>query len=110
MTYQVSSYAVGRWIPTEEGGTPILDASTGEVVATVGRNGLDFGAMVEHARTVAGPALRAMTFHERALALKELAKYLNDHRKEMYTDYGTTGGTDADMRVDVVHLLGQGTS
>ena len=40
-------------------------------------------------------------FHERATALRALAKYLNEHKEDIYVDYGTTGGTVADMRVDV---------
>ncbi len=102
MTYQVSSYAYGSWVtPTGTDGTPILDASTGAVVALVGDNGLDYARMVQHARTVGGPALRVLTFHERATALRALGKYLNEHKEDIYVDYGTTGGTVADMRVDV---------
>ena len=34
MTHKVSSYIAGAWITPEDEGTPILDASTGEVIAT----------------------------------------------------------------------------
>ena len=74
MTHKVSSYIAGAWITPEDEGTPILDASTGEVIATASSTGVDFEAMVTHARDVGGPALRAMTFTQRGLALKNLAK------------------------------------
>ncbi len=103
MTHLVSSYAIDSWVTpsSADGGTPIVDSSSGEVVAIVGRAQLDYRAMVEHARTVGGPALRAMTFHERALALKALGKYLSANKEAIYADYGVTGATVADSRVDV---------
>ncbi len=38
--------------------------------------GIDFAAVLRHGREVGGPALRAMTFHERAAALKAMARHL----------------------------------
>lgn len=101
MTYLVSSYAMDTWVAPTAAQTPILDASSGQTVGHVGPTPLDYRAMVAHAKTVGGPALRAMTFHQRALALKTLGKYLSAHKEAMYADYGVTGATDADMRVDV---------
>ncbi len=101
MAHQVSSYALDAWVAPTQPGTPVHDASTGEVVATVGGCELDFRAMVEHAKTVGGPALRAMTFHERAAALKALGKYLSTQLDTLYADYATCGATPIDARVDV---------
>ena len=106
MTHKVSSYIAGAWITPEDEGTPILDASTGEVIATASSTGVDFEAMVTHARDVGGPALRAMTFTQRGLALKNLAKYLKGRADEVYADYGATGATVADSRVDVEGGIG----
>jgi len=44
---------------------------TGDVIAeSHPRAGLDFAAVLSHAREVGGPNLRALTFHERATLLK----------------------------------------
>ena len=106
MTHKVSSYIAGAWITPEDEGAPIFDASNGEVVATASSTGVDFEAMIAHARTVGGPALRAMTFTQRGLALKNLAKYLKGRVDEVYADYGVSGATLADARVDVEGGIG----
>ena len=46
--------------------------------------GLDLGEMTTYARTVGGPALRALTFHERAGMLKALGKQLMAHIDEFH--------------------------
>jgi oxepin-CoA hydrolase/3-oxo-5,6-dehydrosuberyl-CoA semialdehyde dehydrogenase len=38
------------------------DATTGEIVAHASSAGIDFAAVLDHARRVGGPALRALTF------------------------------------------------
>ena len=65
------SPAPGTPRPTK--GPEVVDAATGEAVARVSASGLDTRALVDHARTVGGPALRGMTFQARAAALRELA-------------------------------------
>ena len=71
MTRLLESYAAGRWYASSAEGDPLLDAATGEEVARISSAGLDLGAMADHARTVGGPAIRELTFHERALLLKD---------------------------------------
>jgi oxepin-CoA hydrolase/3-oxo-5,6-dehydrosuberyl-CoA semialdehyde dehydrogenase len=39
------------------------DATTGEVIASASSAGIDFAAVLAHAREVGGPALRELTFH-----------------------------------------------
>ena len=77
------------------------DASTGEPVARVSSTGVDVAGMVKHARGVGGPALRELTFHQRAAALKQLAGYLREHRDGLYQESARTGATLGDARVDV---------
>ena len=62
----------------------VRDASTGELLATVSTDGLDLAAVVDHGRTVGQTELGKLTFHQRALKLKELAQYLNGRREELY--------------------------
>lgn len=99
MTRQVSSYVAGRWV-TASSGQEVTDPTTGEVVAIVSSEGVDFAAAVSAARA-AGPAFKALTFHERALLLKKLGKYLSERTDEVYAEYATSGATVPDARLDV---------
>lgn len=101
MTRLLESYAAGRWITSTAEGDPLLDASTGEEVARISSSGLDLGAMTDHARTVGGPAIRALTFHERALLLKELATHLTGLKDEFYELSLRTGATRRDSMIDI---------
>jgi len=58
-------------------------------------------AALDHGRTVGGPALRALTFHQRAGLLKSLAAYLREHRDELYALSTRTGATLGDSKFDV---------
>ncbi|MFI0419643.1 phenylacetic acid degradation bifunctional protein PaaZ [Spongiactinospora sp. 9N601] len=95
------SFVSGRWhVPPDEG-RPVLDAVTGEEVARISATGVDRAAALAYGRSTGGPALRELTFHQRALLLKQLALYLREHRKELYTLSARTGATLADSRIDV---------
>ncbi|WP_214409216.1 phenylacetic acid degradation bifunctional protein PaaZ [Sphaerisporangium fuscum] len=101
MSTMLESYAAGRWFRAADDGEPLLDAATGEEVARVSSRGLDVAAMVRHARRAGGPALRSLTFHERAAMLKALAKHLTAHKEELYALSVRTGATSRDTMVDV---------
>ncbi|WP_211489741.1 phenylacetic acid degradation bifunctional protein PaaZ [Georgenia thermotolerans] len=97
----LESYAAGSWFRADDEGRPVRDATTGEEVARISSTGLDLGAMVQHARTVGGPALRSLTFHERAGLLKAMAKDLTAHKDELYELSYATGATRRDSAVDI---------
>src|SRR4051794_20904620 len=97
----LESYAAGRWYAAPDDGTPIADAVTGETVARISSGGLDVAAMVDHARTVGGPALRELTFHQRAGLLKALGLRLLADKGACYALSRRTGATDRDSAVDV---------
>ena len=101
MTHKVSSFVADSWYTSDDDGQLVVDASTGDPVARVSSRGLDTRRLVEHARSVGGPALRALTFHQRALMLKKLAAHLAERAEEIYAEYGAAGATRADARVDV---------
>ena len=48
-----------------------------------------------------GPALRELTFHQRAGLLKSLGTMLREHREELYALSARAGATLADARFDV---------
>lgn len=101
MSTLLQSHIEGRWIDGTEGARPMHDATTGEVIAELKGGGYAPAAAVEYARTVGGPALRKMTFHERALMLKALALHLNEHKAPLYELSYLAGCTKSDAWIDV---------
>jgi oxepin-CoA hydrolase/3-oxo-5,6-dehydrosuberyl-CoA semialdehyde dehydrogenase len=98
----VRSYLCDAWFTPTDEGLPVLDASTSEVVARWSEQSVDVAAAYQHARQVGGPALRALTFTERAAILKQLAGYLNARRESDYYPLSmATGATLFDSRFDV---------
>ncbi len=98
---QLESYAAGQWRRGTDGGTALRDATTGEVIAHAGADGLDTEAMLAWARGVGGPNLRSLTFHERAAMLKALARDLSEHKDEYYPVSFATGATRSDSLIDI---------
>ena len=98
---QIQSFAAGRWVPPSDGARPIASAITGEVIAEAGNSALDVQAMLDHARSVGGPALRKMTFHQRAAMLRALAQLLNEHKDKLYEISYDTGATRGDHAFDI---------
>jgi len=97
---QLESYLQGTWHPGS--GTTLLDPTTGEAVAECGSQGLDLAGAVRHGRDVGGPALRAMTFPERAAMLKALAGAIHEIRDELLDLARQNGGnTRGDGKFDV---------
>jgi oxepin-CoA hydrolase/3-oxo-5,6-dehydrosuberyl-CoA semialdehyde dehydrogenase len=101
VTIAVTSYVAGRWQDPIGDRATLLDAATSEPVAEIGTAPIDLVPVIDHARSVGGPALRELTFHERALVLKQLALHLNGKRDEFYALSTWTGATKRDSLVDV---------
>ncbi len=106
MSTLLQSYAAGKWFTASDEGAPLRDATTGEEVARISSTGLDLGAMTAYAKGVGGPALRAMTFHERAVLLKELGKHLTSIKDEFHALSLRTGATPRDGMVDIEGGIG----
>jgi oxepin-CoA hydrolase / 3-oxo-5,6-dehydrosuberyl-CoA semialdehyde dehydrogenase len=101
----VASYAMGKWHAGNDG-IAVHNAVTGEPVATVSSRGLDFAAMLHYGRRIGSPALRALTFHERALKLKALAQYLLERKESYYELSRATGATRSDSWIDIEGGIG----
>ncbi|MGI5326961.1 phenylacetic acid degradation bifunctional protein PaaZ [Actinomadura nitritigenes] len=101
MTPVLRSYTRDTWQDGNGPTKPLLDAATGETVALLPATGPDPAAMLAHARQVGGPALRALTFTQRAAVLKDLAKHLRGHLDELAALSTRTGATRRDTAVDV---------
>src|SRR5215213_9991615 len=101
MTAQLLNYARDQWIPGEGNLAELTSAIDGAPVATTGSGGLDFGGMLSHAREVGGPALRKLTFHERARMLKALGQAILARKEELYELNYLTGATRKDGWIDI---------
>ena len=95
------SHVSGGWHTATDEGRPLYDAVTGEELARLSSSGVDFAAALEYGRTVGGPALRELTFHQRAALLKELGLRLRECREELYAVSARTGATRFDSMFDV---------
>ena len=94
------SYVQGGW-SAPDSGDPVHDAVTGEVVAEVSSAGIDMGGALDHGRRVGGPALRELTFHQRAALAKSVGLMLREHRDELYALSARTGATLGDSKFDI---------
>ena len=100
MTLQ--SFVLGRWVSGAGPVVPLLDPSTEEVLGEASTGGLDWSAALDYARRVGGPALRAMTFAERAERLEALVKALHVHRDALIELAVASGGnTRGDAKFDI---------
>jgi len=97
----LQSYVQGQWFTAADAGTPLRSAVTGDEVARISSTGVDVAAMLDYARSVGGPVLRELTFHQRAGQLKALGKLLMAGKDEFYALSTATGATAADSAVDV---------
>lgn len=97
----VASFAAGTWVAPGDGARSISSAITGEVIATAGNDALDVQAMLDYARSKGGPALRKLTFHDRARMLKAIALYLNERKQLLYDLSFDTGATQSDHAFDI---------
>ena len=98
---RLQNYALGEWVAGVGEGTKLYHAVTGAEVAVASSAGLDFKAMLTYGRSVGGPTLRAMTFHQRARVLKALAQYLTVRKEEFYQVSAWTGATRGDSWIDI---------
>ena len=101
MPATLRSYVAGGWHAPSEEGAPLHDAVTGEQVATVSSAGVDMAGALDYGRRTGGPALRELTFHQRAALLKALASHLREHRDELYALSMRTGATLNDSKFDI---------
>jgi oxepin-CoA hydrolase/3-oxo-5,6-dehydrosuberyl-CoA semialdehyde dehydrogenase len=95
------NYERDRWVAGDGNLAEIPSAIDGAPVAVTGSDGLDFGAMLRHAREVGGPALRKLTFHGRARMIKALGLAIMARKEELYELNYLTGATRKDGWIDI---------
>lgn len=96
-----ASYAMARWVGPGADARAVHGPVTGEQIAEAGGAALDVQGMLDWARGTGGPALRAMTFHERAKMIKAVALYLGERKEELYALNPLTGATRRDGAIDI---------
>jgi oxepin-CoA hydrolase / 3-oxo-5,6-dehydrosuberyl-CoA semialdehyde dehydrogenase len=98
---RLKNFVHGEWVEGCGRGTDLFNAVTGEKIAEASTEGLNFKDVIEYGRTVGGPALRALTFHQRARMLKALAQYLTARKEQFYEVSKATGATKGDSWIDI---------
>ncbi len=103
MSEVLPGYVQGAWwTPDSDAGALIVrDASTGEEITRVSSQGIDLTGALDYARTVGQASLGALTFHQRAVLLKQFALALTERKDELYALSARTGATKADSWVDI---------
>lgn len=101
MTRKLNNYILGKKIPGDGDGSLLLNAITGEPVATASTKGINFAEVLEYGRRVGNPNLRKMTFHERGRMIKALALHLLSKKEKFYELSWATGATRADSWIDI---------
>ncbi len=101
--HRVESYMAGAWHRPAVDGRALLDAATGQAVAELSPPAVDLAASVAYGRDVGGPALRELTFHQRATMLRNAGKVLlsEDIKEQLYDLSYCTGATRADSWIDI---------
>jgi oxepin-CoA hydrolase/3-oxo-5,6-dehydrosuberyl-CoA semialdehyde dehydrogenase len=102
----LQSYAEGRWFTGKGASVEVASAVSGEIVAKISSEGLDAAAMLRHAREIGGPALRKLTFHQRAELLKRVAQHLMANKEALYALSYETGATRSDGWIDIEGGIG----
>lgn len=99
---KLASYVSGKWIEGSDEGSPLVDPVTGEELARVSTAGIDIGAAMAYARETGGPALRTLSFAERAGLLKAIADTLTANRDAYFEiAQANSGNTKTDAAIDI---------
>ncbi len=97
----LESWVENRWCTLRDEGLPLLHAATGEEVARLPTTPVPAAQALAYARGTGGPALRELSFPERAALLKSLGLYLMEHKEELYELSFATGSTRRDSAIDL---------
>ena len=98
----LESYLSGAWRRGEGVETELVDPVHGTVLATASARGLALKAALDHARGHGGPALRALSFAERAKLIGAVADVLIANRANYETiAIANSGNTKIDAAIDI---------
>ncbi len=99
---KLPNYISGQWKEGAGPGEPLVDPVTGEELARISSQGIDAKAALDFARSNGGPALRTMTYRQRADLLGKIAETLAANRDEYFRiSLLNLGANQADASFDV---------
>lgn len=99
---KLKNFVSGQWIEGKGTGTALVDPVTGDELARASTEGVDYKAALDFARRTGGPALRAMSFAERAALIGKVADVLVANRDKYFgLAQANSGNTKVDAMIDV---------
>ncbi|MEL0637517.1 phenylacetic acid degradation bifunctional protein PaaZ [Marinomonas sp. TI.3.20] len=96
----LQSFIAGQWLG-QQAKQSLLSPITGEVIYTTHSDVIDFGQSIDFAKTKGRKSMLAMDFQTRASCLRDLGKYILEHKESLYEISALTGATRADSWVDI---------
>jgi len=96
----LQSHIAGRWLGSQPA-QQLRSAVNGQPVASTHAESVDFAEALQHARSVGLPHLLRLDFQQRAATLKALAKYITEHKEDLYAVSAHTGATRNDGWIDI---------
>src|SRR6267143_673853 len=99
---KLRNYVSGRWSEGLGSGELLVDPVTGDQLASITSQGIDLEAGLQFARAHGGPALRQLTYTQRAELLGKIADVLAANREDYFRlSLLNLGATQADASFDV---------
>src|SRR5713226_751201 len=99
---KLPNYVKGQWSEGTGPGEPLIDPVTGDELAKISSQGVDLEGALAFARTHGGPALRQLTYSQRAEMLAKMADALAANRDEYFRlSLLNLGANQADASFDV---------
>lgn len=103
---KLMNYIMGSWVEGQGQGQELKDASNSKVLGHASTDGIELDKVLNYARSVGNPALRNLTFHQRARRLKKLAMHLMAKKDAFYEISYQTGATKIDSWIDIEGGIG----
>ena len=99
---KLANYVSGQWVEGAGAGEALVDPVTGEELARISSQGMDLKGTLDFARTEGGPALRQLSYVQRADMLAKVGEVLSGNRDEYFRlSLLNLGATQADASFDV---------
>lgn len=98
----LANFVCGEWKTGNGAGEALVDPVTGDELARISSAGVDVAAGLEFARAKGGPALRQLSYTQRAELLGKMGEVLTANRDEYFRiSLLNSGTTQADASFDV---------
>jgi len=99
---KLPNFLAGQWVDGAGFGAFLVDLVTGDELARTSSEGVDLQTALEFARSHGGPALRQLSYAQRADLLAKIAELLTANRDEYFRlSLLNLGATQADASFDV---------